>query len=471
MKPALLLGLAAWCRLSAALELYPPAYISMSAGQVVTVSPGNAEPTAAPSKGGAIGVSKAYASSNYCAKNVAYGCPGVELRRHPKFWRGNQTNGCGAETEQQLALLFNKAIDTSWAHDCCDQHDLCFGACNSTFAQCTTDFHNCLVSSCATRKNVVCAVAIPMYYGVVGSNIGCKVYATIDQDKPQCECPPLVNTTAPRFGRYQQYFWILDNYVIEDVRSGLAGIKTSDTNTILVGVDINGVPSEGGEVRKYQGKQGGGDKKSNPSLELNFWAFDSDEVTLWLSIYNGDLSAQSIEALNKATNLFRPDTAISTLAYVEGMYAPGMAFLGAVFSGITSGNLVEKVKQVFRPSCDGWVAQTSFGVSGTRLRAANSPSGPSETQIITHDGLESNTGCGRKSSYIVQTRFGLKRYGGEIPFEPLFAAAPPQTVFPDLTIPSSTSSSVVLATSTSSRQLASQTGEILSRISLKAEAD
>lgn len=287
---------------------------------------------------------------------------------------------------------------------------------------------------------------VPACEGAVSSHIGCSIYIGVT-DPPQCACPPSANTTPP-VGHYQQYFWILDNYEPKPLRSGKFGIKTRDTNTILIGVDINQVPSAGGELRSFRGSQDS--RQFNPSMEIDFWAFDTDLVTLWAVIYNGDLSASSIQSLRAATQFWRPDTIISILSqFSKSVINIGLNYLGTIIGGVLGGRIIDDAIQAITGNCDGWVVHSIMTLNGSDLRAAGSAQNAVETQIYTFSGYESSAGCGAISQYRVQTRYGLKAYGGEIQYRPVIVQSASTSISTSIP-PIITSSSVKPSSASSS---------------------
>jgi hypothetical protein len=256
---------------------------------------------------------------------------------------------------------------------------------------------------------------VPAYIGAVSSIIGCDVFTT---PNPGCACPPIAYNTT-QSGHYQQYFWILDQYTPKTLRS-----LNSDTNTILIGVDINGVPSYGGELRKYQGNQGSG-HKSSPGMEIDFWAFDTDQITLWVSIYNGDLSPTSIDSLRQSVEKWSPGGILNLLAQgTEAVVLSGLNFLGNMYRGVLGGFLPHEIYSFFTEDCDGWVVQRTISLKGSQMAPGNQPQ---TTQTSSDGGYESPSGCGDKSVYDVTTRFGLKQLGGLIDVVPDHPLTPIQT--------------------------------------------
>jgi hypothetical protein len=404
MQTYLSYALLALFSLVQALEVYPPDYIDLPRGKIVTVVPPNREPVGI-SHG--IGVSKIASHSTLkCAKNVHYGCPGVQLIPTASY-DASKMNGCGPEAEIKLAKMFNRIIDVPWAHECCNQHDVCFGRCDSDYSQCNLDFEDCLLRSCPAQWNplekITCATFEPIYIAAVDSKMGCHVYTHVDPKKdPDCRCP---NTTVPirQEGHYRQYFWILDEYTSDQLRSRL-----HDTITIMIGVDINEVPSAGGELRKFQGKQSGG-HKSIPGMEIDFWAFDDDEVTLWITMYNGDLSPKSIAELKEAANIWSPATVINFAAETSRtpLYS-GMNYL-SIMTGGASSSLWNWLFGPLTAKCDGWVVQTTVRTNGTYLATLNGQAIIDEIRT----GSVAGQGCNKQlSAYHYRARYGLKAEGG-----------------------------------------------------------
>jgi hypothetical protein len=322
------------------------------------------------------------------------------------------SNGCGPDIRNALVNAFSQAIGTDWARPCCDEHDLCFGACNSDFTQCNTDFHNCLNRRCIETNDIGCAILVPVYVAAVSSAIGCNIFTT---PNPGCSCPP-TTSTQQRTGQYAQYHWNLDQYTTHIIRS-----RYTDTNTILMGVDINGVPSAGGEIRSFQGDQPAG-RTFRPGLEIDFWAFDTDAVTLWLSIYNGDLSPPSLNQLNKANNILNMGAALDLLAQTtEAIATAGLRFVatlvGGSRAGILAGDLLGWIWG--NRSCDGWVVLRVIHLNGSQLASEG-------LQNSLEEGYESPMGCKANSRYGVSTRYGLKREGGVVVADVVSAATTKQ---------------------------------------------
>ncbi|TKA78320.1 hypothetical protein B0A49_02285 [Cryomyces minteri] len=193
----------------------------------------------------------------------------------------------------------------------------------------------------------VCDAAVPLYYGAVASSIGCSVF--VADVGNLCECPPIEAITTG-YGPYQEYFFILDEYKIETLRS-----RSSDTNTVYIGVDLNDVDSNGARLTKPPGDHGSG-FTSKPGMQINFMAQSTDRVTLWMLIYNGDTSPESLKKLKHESET------LSFAGIAQLASATGTALLdmfGSLFGtqGTLQNALPSNLWHTIFPNCDGYVLQ------------------------------------------------------------------------------------------------------------------
>ena len=416
-----------------AINFVPPP--NQRQGVVVTVVP----PATTPPVSGLLQV-KVAADSHSCAKDVALGCPGLQLINNNGY--SPTTNGCGPDRTGSFWDTFNSIINGTWTAACCDQHDLCFGSCQSTFDECNFNFRACLEQACARLgiQQNVCDATIPVYYGAVSSAFGCSVY-TQDVGK-SCQCPPTVGP-PPGPGPYQEYFWILDRYSIQTLRS-----RNTDTNSILIGVDINDVPSSGGELSKFQGDQGAG-STSHPGLQINFFAQSTDRVVLWMMIYNGDTSPESIQKLQyESTSLSLPGIA-QYIALVPNVILDSLGRLLG-FRSFLKNILPQNIIDIIFANCDGWVLleQITFASAAEMYNELTALGGENGSSNKLYRGYDSPDGCLANSRYLGTFRHGF--IGSILPQGQYIQQATLQTSFapftPSIASPTDTNTESISST-------------------------
>lgn len=116
----------------------------------------------------AFGQEKIYQASTFCSKNVALGCPGVELLPKPGYTP--TANGCGPDNPR--FTKFNSLINTTFVYPCCVAHDMCFGSCNADFDMCNSQFQQCLNDRC--DQGSYCSIVTPLYYAGVANAASCS---------------------------------------------------------------------------------------------------------------------------------------------------------------------------------------------------------------------------------------------------------------------------------------------------------
>lgn len=73
-------------------------------------------------------------------------------------------NGCGPKVSIPTGLLPNRQFER-----CCDNHDRCYGRCNSGQANCDSAFLSCMMSTCSDSK---CRDVANLFYKAVNT-AGC----------------------------------------------------------------------------------------------------------------------------------------------------------------------------------------------------------------------------------------------------------------------------------------------------------
>jgi len=72
-------------------------------------------------------------------------CPsGEKAVRITGCYNPNPTNGCGSSTWSETALDIIDFLTSDEAHECCNQHDLCYEKCGTSFDECEQEFRDCL---------------------------------------------------------------------------------------------------------------------------------------------------------------------------------------------------------------------------------------------------------------------------------------------------------------------------------------
>ncbi|KAL6956086.1 hypothetical protein U1Q18_044828 [Sarracenia purpurea var. burkii] len=435
---------------------------NLKPGQTTTLVSFNSEPTP-------VGLNKIWQPPDSCSKGAALGCPNVQLERRPDAPAAT-SNGCGPASWDQdsFGQYVNTALDSPVGfQECCDAHDLCFDDCSSTFTQCNIDFSNCLEKNCS---GPACSSLVPLYLAAVSSNFGCDVYVGASDADRHCQCPPSSSPLVGGSTSYRRYFVILDTYTTTQLRS-----RSSDTNTIIVGVDINGVPNAGGQLVKFSGDDPQG-KTYIPGLEIDFWAFDQDLVTAWISIYNGNLDGPRLPQLNQTLRtmgldgpkeLFSPTSGGPDWSTnIEDAFGGVLGVLAGISSFLQSylTNTIFKPIAILFPNCDGlvmtWKATSQAGLITSE-----------HTWNFHQVGFESPDGCGANSIYDAEIRMGTKGDIFPANLQPI-TIAPPTTTSPPSSQVSDSSSSTSVSEQASSASLSSptSTSKILSSSTSTSEA-
>ena len=92
----------------------------------------------------------------------------------PREWNGiaARTNGCGAKSSGDI-------VPELWFHDCCLEHDRCYGTCNSDKFLCDAQFYSCMKHTCSTKGKILtrlaCYAAAPVYNDAV-LQLGCRAW-------------------------------------------------------------------------------------------------------------------------------------------------------------------------------------------------------------------------------------------------------------------------------------------------------
>ena len=89
-----------------------------------------------------------------------------------------KANGCGPK----FTNILDKTLPNSGFTTCCNNHDLCYGRCNSNKVSCDNTFRTCMRNTCSTTK---CRDKADLFYNAV--KLGACPFYLIAQNKA-CKC-------------------------------------------------------------------------------------------------------------------------------------------------------------------------------------------------------------------------------------------------------------------------------------------
>ncbi|ORX99444.1 hypothetical protein K493DRAFT_109986 [Basidiobolus meristosporus CBS 931.73] len=102
-------------------------------------------------------------------------------------------NGCGP-------ALISGIVPNFDFKTCCDQHDICYGSCNSTKTLCDNTFHSCMKNVCVAKEensDSFCAGVADLYFEALNNKLSCSIYKS--SILKRCQCQATVRNSLPCF--------------------------------------------------------------------------------------------------------------------------------------------------------------------------------------------------------------------------------------------------------------------------------
>lgn len=217
-----------------------------------------------------------------------------------------------------------------------------------------------------------------------------------------------------------------------------------------MGVDIDQVPSAGGELLSLRGDLNTG-FHGRPGMQINFTAFSTSRVTPWLVIYNGDNSPESMVRLQRDTD----STSVPGLVSWANVISNALLdVFGRIFG---AGDVLENIlpwniwNELF-PNCDGYVAQWNHDYPNALIMYNELVSNGGQIILdgLQFPGYNSPKGCGSNSLYTAKVRWGfLNNVIPPAEYSAALKAVTSTVVPPPVAVPAPTSSLPTPASSSS----------------------